>query len=98
MIKKSITAEEMLHYLNGLIVLDRRAISTLFLIRTGCNESLENHPTVQVSDDSTVGILGIINGMFGVNKHGWGPFILIADDDGPTAFDMSPEWNHSSEG
>ena len=54
-------------FLNSLPEIDQRAMETLVLSKTVCNNALGNHPTVQVqqmnkSVPPAVGILGIING------------------------------------
>jgi len=64
--------------------------------RVPCNEALGDHESIQVAAfdvfDSvapavytgpyTVGMLGIINGLFGIGPDGWGYIIGHTDDDG----------------
>jgi hypothetical protein len=76
-IKSSITIEEAVDFLNELRVTDAAAIQSLFSMRTSCNEKMADHPTVQVGTIGTstyyiVGLIGIINGLFGVDDDGIG--------------------------
>ncbi len=95
-IKLCVTPKEAVDFLNGLLKIDPAAMTRLVFKKTGCNQALTDHPTVQVSDgkgfDSVdmeaagyVGLLGIINGMFGVietgPKKGFGPITAEIDDE-----------------
>jgi hypothetical protein len=75
-LKEQITIDEAIAYLNELIRLDKPAIAALIANRVPCNQELADHPTVQVvaqNEGFHVGMLGIINGMFGADHEGWGP-------------------------
>lgn len=57
--------------------------------RVPCNEAMAHHPTIQVgnsrdTDDPerpyTVGLLGILNGLFLPLENGWGPIMAELDD------------------
>ena len=75
MLKKQVSSKEVIDYLNQLLKTDRLAVETLFNIRVLCNGRMAKHPTVQVAkffQRYAVGIVGIINGMFGADKNGWG--------------------------
>jgi len=75
MLKKQVKPKEVIAYLNRLLKTDRLAIETLFNIRVLCNDRMAKHPTVQVgkfSQKYAVGIIGIVNGMFGVDSNKWG--------------------------
>lgn len=68
---KKISARDVVDYLNELLGLDLVAISSLIETRVLCNKLLADHPTVQVVPNETgnvVGLLGILNGLFGVKK------------------------------
>jgi len=84
MIKESVTLDETIAYLNRLLMLDREAIRALIETRVVCNESLADHPSVQVmlAEDGgyLVGLLGILNGLFGTFPDGWGSIVAIFDD------------------
>lgn len=80
--RNSVTLDETIEFLNELLKYDKPAIARLLQKRTSCNEDLSNHPTVQVGGrDGTyvVGVLGILNGLFGINKNGWGEIIAVYD-------------------
>lgn len=66
----SAVLDTFLRVLNEGLVADGRAMQDLISARTQCNETLANHPTIQVMDqgvDQTlrylVGNLGLINGL-----------------------------------
>jgi hypothetical protein len=79
-IRTSITLDEVIDFLNNAVELDPDAIDTLVETRVVCNSRLATHPTIQVTSDEnndgtpiySVGFLGILNGLFGVDdvNHG----------------------------
>ena len=75
-VKESVTIQETVDFLNELLKIDGQAINTLFSIRMACNESLSDHDTVQVGviqpNYFQVGMIGILNGLFGKDEFGWG--------------------------
>lgn len=77
--------------LNEILATDPAALSALVDGRTPCSVELAHHPTVQVqgyeSGVFTVGLLGILNGLFGVDKEGWGPIAACYEDDHPGRID-----------
>lgn len=87
----SINPELIIQYLNNLIKLDQKAISNLIDARVPCNTDLANHETVQVVDLGTdeipeykVGILGILNGLCGVDEDSFGFIVGEFDEDNKT--------------
>lgn len=76
MIKSSMTPKQAVSILNELLGNDRRAIESLFGIRVPCNKKLADHPTAQVFQIAQkyylIGMLGLLNGLFGSDKDGWG--------------------------
>jgi len=72
MIKQTITIDEVITLLNELIALDKSAVAALLANRVPCNKALADHPTVQVGLQNDVGMLGVINGLFGVDDDGLG--------------------------
>lgn len=75
--RTSITLDELISFLNELIAIDADAVTALFEFRAKCSKRLADHPTVQVAqgtapEEFTVGFLGILNGLFGVDENGWG--------------------------
>lgn len=74
--------EQAVSVLNELVAADVEAIKALALHRVGCNEALANHPTCQVvvgPDGCRVGMMGVLNAVFGSNANGVG-FIAGAYD------------------
>lgn len=83
-VKETITPEEVVDFLNDLLMTDHSAISSLFSLRISCNKALANHSTVQVGvlskDYFIVGMIGILNGFFGIDEHGWGHISVDYED------------------
>lgn len=73
--------------LNEIVALDPTVMTALIKHRVPCAEAFIDHPTVQVGlvDDDhpelgyEVGLLGIINGLFGVDERGWGHIYAHTD-------------------
>lgn len=83
--KNSVTLDEVIGLLNAAAALDRIAMTNLVGCRVPCNAELASHPTIQTGQvgDSLldrVGIIGILNGLFGVDEEGWGPLIIDVGD------------------
>lgn len=80
--RETISIDEMIAFLNSLIELDLAALDRLFHVRFPATDALANHATVQVDAGDgkpTVGFLGILNGMFGVDMHEYGPITAVFD-------------------
>ncbi len=84
--KQTITADSVIKMLNDANRLDPKAVSSLFLRRrVTCNRWLAEHEHIQVrtrrggSPPYKVGVLGIINGMFGTDARGFGPIAMCID-------------------
>lgn len=78
---------EAIMLLNELLAHDWSAMSQLFGTRVPCNGVLARHPTVQVAVDlftgeATVGLLGILNGLFPPLADGRGRITAVVTDDG----------------
>jgi hypothetical protein len=90
-IKEHVTPQEVVDFLNSLLEIDRDAITKVVITKQSCSEAMANHPTVQCGavknlvgpnqipsgfSDFTVGMVGILNGLFGSfddgPKKGWG--------------------------
>jgi hypothetical protein len=94
MIKPFVTPAEAAQLLNEAWAADPRALEHLLRARVVCNETLANHPTIQVMGHPVdginpeipqgakyaVGLLGLINGMFGTDENGVGPIQAMQDD------------------
>lgn len=86
MIKEAVSIDDVILVLNDLLAADPDAAHALVEQRVKCSEKLANHPTIQVhcldGQKPTVGLLGVINGIFGVDQDGWGPIVAVFEDDG----------------
>lgn len=84
--KSQVTFEETIAFLNELIALDPEAMRALVEHHVPANQGLVDHPTVQVSGydgaPPKVGLLGILNGLFGTDEEGWGVISALFEDDG----------------
>ena len=77
------TVDEAIAVLNRIHAADPTVLPALIAYRVPCNRAVADDPTVQVGtsggrtsklDDPTfeVGLLGVINGIFGVDEQSWG--------------------------
>jgi hypothetical protein len=85
MILEAVTLQDTIDFLNSALALDRTAISALVAARVPCAPELGDHPTIQVwSHDGIrqVGMLGILNGLFGADETGWGAICAVSFADG----------------
>lgn len=76
MIKNYVCIQDALDLLNEALSIDRKAITDLINHRVPCNDGLADHDAIQVdcsNNQQRVGILGIINGIFGIDKDNRGP-------------------------
>lgn len=71
--------------LNRALAADPDTVRALFAHRVVCNETLTDDPTIQVTVKNmpTLGVLGLVNGLFGVAPSGYG-FITAEYDDEDT--------------
>jgi len=85
MISDPLSVDKAIERLNSMVAADRDALRALVAYRVSCNQALVHHPSVQiqVQDDHTnlVGLLGILNGIFGSGDNG-GPLEAVFDDGG----------------
>jgi hypothetical protein len=88
-IKESVTLDEVLALLNEAVELDAVAVNALVESRVRCCKALSAHPTIQVvqvdgeEELFLVGLLGILNGCFGVDDRGYGPIAAVVDESPP---------------
>ena len=83
MIREHITVDQTLALLNELLALDPSVAHALVERRWACNKAVADHPTIQVTQDqygTHVGLLGILNGIFGADEEGWGPICAVFDE------------------
>lgn len=80
-----VTLNEAIEYLFELSQLDGFALGELVHARAPCNDELAAHPSVQVAEEEdghcTVGIVGILNGLFGTLPDGRGKITFVLDED-----------------
>ncbi len=66
---KTLTVDRAIEVLNEALSLDAEAMRNLVLSRVECNDALAKHPTIGVVTEHgrpfRVGLLGVLNGMFG---------------------------------
>ena len=76
--------------LNSALVCDAAAIQALMALEVPANDSLAEHPTIQVGESHTRPVaneytlrpLGLINGLFGVDSDDWGFIAMVVNADG----------------
>lgn len=80
-----ISIDQAIDLLNDMVKADQPAMHALVETRVPCQDLLA-HPTVQDGNLWYVGLLGIINGLFGKipfgDKEGWGPIAAVFNDKG----------------
>ena len=84
MIYDAISIRQAVAVLNDLVKTDRDAMRRLIQQRVPCNEAMLNHPTAQAlkineGDEPTIGLLGVLNALFGIDAEGWGPIAAVFD-------------------
>lgn len=80
--RKSILLSAFIEGLNDFIRIDEPAVRAIMNYRVPCNDTMANHPTIQVNAKHEVGMLGLLNGVIGVDQKGWGYLAMEIDDDG----------------
>jgi hypothetical protein len=80
-----INIDDAIEALNSMLEADPAAMLALVGSRVPCNEALAEHPTCQVSDEDgalSVGLLGVLNGIYGKDSAGWGYIVAELNDGG----------------
>lgn len=89
------SVETAIKILNEATKLDPAAMQELIDKRTFCNVDIANHKTIQVmvigEDCYKVGLLGIINGIFGADFRGFGYISAIFENGKLTGFQRTAE-------
>lgn len=78
-----ISVSDALEVLNRVHQADPTVMPALIALRVPCNEAVADDPTVQVATKDggfEVGVLGLINGLFGVDDEGIGHIGAFYDD------------------
>jgi hypothetical protein len=86
MIRRTVSIYEVVELLNGLCQSDPVAMGKLIENRVPCSDTLIEHPSIQVisneNGQTTLGVLGILNGFFGADVNGWGAIAAVREEDG----------------
>ena len=82
--REQVDVERVLEVLNRMAREDRFATLKLVEARVCCNRALGEDPDVQVirtcaTGQLKVGLLGVINGLFGCDERGHGPVAYVPD-------------------
>lgn len=75
--------DKAIEVLNELHTADPSVMNTLVSYRVPCNDDVADHDTIQVGvtpDGYVVGILGIINGIFGINEYDSGYIVANTEN------------------
>jgi len=96
-LREKVTLGQTVIFLNQLLKADPEAIQKLLVSRVPCGDRLANHPAVQVLSTASgpmIGLLGILNGLFGKDRAGLGQIIAECDrEDGKLkGFWTREEW------
>ena len=80
------TANDAVQVLNEALALDAPAVARLISCRVPCNLALAAHPTIVVGADHSggpdmVGLIGVLNGIFGDPEEAQGPIAVVMDPD-----------------
>lgn len=79
-----VLAQKIVDMLNDLLVHDKPAVAALIANRVPCSKYLADHPTIQVAGQHGghhVGLLGLLNGLCGIDDQYRGPITAIFDED-----------------
>lgn len=78
-----LTIEHILSVLNRALEVDPAAMQSLLANRVPCNDALLSDLTIQCTGyPPTVGVLGLINGICGVDEHNIGPIAAVLSAQG----------------
>lgn len=86
-----VTPDQAIELLNDMLETDKEALEKLVNHRVDCNGELAEHETIQVraygeyyekTGKYQVGMLGVLNGIFGMNENGIGQIVMAVDADG----------------
>ena len=75
-----VLAKRICDFLNEALQADRIGITALFNVFVSCGHGTTMHPTIQVRENRCFGVLGLLNGIVGVNSVNWGIIQAIVDD------------------
>lgn len=99
--KHSWTLRELVDGLNSMVFDDIEAVGSLLCNYVEVNDELRDHPTCQTLEQTTergthscVGLLGIINGMLGIDVHHRGPIASTWNGRHFLGFVETPDWKY----
>jgi hypothetical protein len=103
MLKQSVTPQDVCDLLNELLKLDYDCAHGLISYHQQRNEEVAAHQSIQVQqykDDKfpKVGIVGILNGIFGIRDDGMGAICFEIDDGKILGFKLTPPAKEQEEG
>ena len=81
-------ADRAIDLLNEALLLDRVAVENLINFRTPCNNDMAEHESIQVKQDRnipeliTVGFIGLLNGICGIDDNNCGGIAAVINDAG----------------
>ena len=85
MISETINIDDAIEYLNSVLEADPLALRALLCTFIPCNDKLAKHPTAIVSpvwqEGYTIGMMGLINGMFGIREDNYAAICYKIDMD-----------------
>ena len=85
MINETISIDNVIEYLNSVLDADPLALRALLCAFVPCNDRLAKHPTAIVSaewiEGPTIGLMGLINGMFGISEDNYAAICYKIDTD-----------------
>lgn len=91
MLKKKTTPQEVCDLLNEMLKLDYNCTKKLIEYRVPCNKKIADHPTIQVTADEKLGIMGIINSLFGIRDDFKGAICYEFESNRIIRFILTPE-------
>lgn len=83
-----VSVQDAVTLLNEAVFADRETMQELVEHRIVCTLELAYHPTIQVSAKNEVGLLGILNGIFGLNATQEGYIRAVYQDDNLVRFEV----------
>ena len=82
--KFEVTPQGVVDLLNEALRMDKYAISDLISERITVNKELAEHPTIQCVETGKkryeMGLLGFLNGLFGIDEKGFGAIEAVIDE------------------
>lgn len=95
MLKESVSVQNVCDLLNEILLKDYDCAHALVSSRVQCNQAIADHASIQVQqykDDvfPKVGVLGFLNGLFGIRDDGMGAICMEIDNGKILSFKQTP--------